>query len=108
MSLETCPAISRMTSSPAPLSARSVTNVWRLSWKRPLTFALVRAFRHAVFREVCGRVGSLGTGLPNGNTYQLARAVPNLPVYHFVYSTMAVYRSLFMGMVRPVPASDLL
>jgi hypothetical protein len=68
--LETCPAISRMVSSPAPLSARSVIRACRLSCQRPLTPAFFRALFHDVFNVTTGRVGSFGRGLPNGKTYQ--------------------------------------
>jgi hypothetical protein len=32
----------------------SVTSVWRLSWRRPTTFALARTFVHPVFNVVNG------------------------------------------------------
>ena len=50
----------------------------------PLTFAPVRAFRHAVFGQVCGRVASLGNGLPDRN-HILAWSVPNLPILRLLF-----------------------
>ena len=54
---------------PAPLSARSVMSVCRLSCQRPLTPAFFRTLLHDVFRVTIGRVGSFGRGLPKGKTY---------------------------------------
>src|SRR3954447_4072232 len=78
-----------------------------MSWNRPATFDLVRVFRQAVLNDVCGRVGSLGRGLPKGNTYQSPFELPNRPVYQLVYSRAALKRSSFIGIVRPEPAAVL-
>src|SRR5580700_6789726 len=97
-----------MVSSAAPLSARSVTRVCRLSCQRPLTPAFFRTLLHDVFKVTMGRVGSLGRGLPNGNTYHSGRIVPKRLVYHFAYSTIATSKAEFIGILRPSPASVLL
>jgi len=82
MARETCPAMLIITSSPAPDSASSVTKVWRLSCHRPFTPAFWRTLLHAVLNDVIGRVGSLGRGVPKGNTNHSGRQSPNRRVYH--------------------------
>ncbi len=73
---ETCPAISIMVWSPAPLSASSVMSVCRLSCQRPVTLALSRTLLQAVFSVVTGRVGSLGRGFPNLEDVPLRSNLP--------------------------------
>src|SRR5580693_6654494 len=92
-------------SSPAPLSANSVIRVWRLSCQRPETFAFLRVFFQAVFREVTWRVGSEGIGLPNGNRNHSSCKVPNRSRYHSLWFTNASCSSEFRGIIRPSPAS---
>src|ERR1017187_9853829 len=77
MARETCPAMLMITSSPAPDSASSVTSVWRLSCHRPFTPAFARTLVQAVLNDVIGRVGSLGRGVPKGNTNHSGRHSPN-------------------------------
>src|SRR4051794_31852901 len=100
--------MSRIVSSPAPLSARSVMRVCRLSCQRPWTLAFFRALFHEVFRVTIGRVGSCGRGLPKGNTYHSGLIVPNRFVYHFEYSTITASKVELRGIVLPSPASVLL
>ena len=50
--------MSRMVSSPAPLPARSVISVCRLSCHRPFTFAFVFTLFHEVLTVTIGFVGS--------------------------------------------------
>src|SRR5579884_2828318 len=100
--------MSRMVSSPTPLSARSVINVCRLSCHLPFTFALLRTLFHEVLSVTIGRVGSLGRGFPKGKTYQSGRIVPNRFSYHCKYSIMLSKRIELNGIVRPSPASVLL
>src|SRR5438477_11137649 len=81
MARETCPAMLMITSSPAPDSASSVTKVWRLSCHRPFTPAFSRTLVHAGLKDVVGRVGSLGRGVPKAHTNHSARHSPNRRVY---------------------------
>jgi hypothetical protein len=107
--------MSRMVSSPAPLSARSVIRVCRLSCHRPVTFAFAFTLFHEVLSVTIGFVGSSGlfcpvAGVPirAGKTYHSGLMVWNRLVYHFEYSTIASSKSEFRGIVRPSPASVLL
>src|ERR1700691_960735 len=100
--------MSMMVWSPAPLSAKSVISVWRLSCQRPSTLAFLRTLFQAVLRVVTGRVGSLGVGLPKGNRYHWGCGFPNFSRYHSAYSVMHSAKAVLRGMVRPSPASVLL
>ena len=53
---ETCPAMLRITSSPAPDSENSVTSVCRLSCHRPTTFGFSHTFVHPVLNVVRGDI----------------------------------------------------
>jgi hypothetical protein len=64
--------------------------------------------RPCCWAVVARRVGSVGCGLPNGNTYHSGLVSPNLSKYHFECSISACRSSEFNGMVRPSPASVLL
>src|SRR5882724_7608939 len=94
-----------ITSSPAPDSASSVTKVWRLSCQRPFTPASLRTLLHAVLKDVIGRVGSLGSGLPKANTNHSGLHSPNRRVYQAACATSAVSAVSFSGITRPVPAT---
>src|ERR1700680_2044717 len=94
-----------ITSSPAPDSASSVTKVWRLSCQRPFTPAFWRTLVHAVLNDVIGRVGSLGRGVPNGNTCHPGLHSPNRRVYQAACASIAAKAVSFSGITRPVPAS---
>src|SRR5688572_6018007 len=91
----------------SPLSARSVTKVWRPSCQRPVTPAALRTLFQAVLNVVAGLVGSVGWGLPKGKTYHSGRVSPNLSRYQRACSTKAALRSEFIGIVLPWPASVL-
>src|ERR1019366_1830101 len=105
MARETCPAILMITSSPAPDSASSVTNVWRLSCHLPFTPALRRTLIHAVLNDVIGRVGSAGSGDPKANTNHSGRHPPNCRAYQAACASIAAMAVSFSGITRPVPAS---
>ena len=82
MARDTWPAMLMITSSPAPGSDSSVTGVCRLSRQRPTTFALSRAFVHAVLKVVTGLVGSCGCPVPAAKTNQSGLQSPNRRMYH--------------------------
>src|SRR5882757_7010935 len=107
MARETWPAILMITSSPAPDSASSVTSVWRLSCHRPFTPAFLRTLVHAVLKDVMGRVGSLGRGVPKANTNHSGRHSPKRLVYQAACAISAAIAVSFNGIRRPVPASVL-
>jgi len=105
--------MSRMVSSPAPLSARSVINVFRLSCHRPFTLALVFTFFHEVFSMTIGFVGSSGLFGPDagfpiraGKTYHSGLIVWNRLVYHFEYSTIASSNAEFSGIFWRRPYTE--
>src|ERR1035441_3551365 len=60
--------MSMMVWSPAPLSASSVTRVWRVSCHRPVIFAFSLMLVQTVFKLVIGRVGSFGCPAHSGDT----------------------------------------
>src|ERR1035437_9600897 len=97
MARETWPAMLMITSSPAPDSESSVTRVWRLSCHRPVTPAFLRTLVHAVLKDVIGRVGSLGRGVPNANTNHSGLHCPNRRVYQAACATSAASAVSFSG-----------
>jgi hypothetical protein len=105
MARETCPAMLMITSSPAPDSASSVTNVWRASCHRPLSAAFSRTFFQAVLNDVIGRVGSFGRGEPKANTNHSPLHSPNRRMYQAACASSAASAVVLSGITRPVPAS---
>ena len=79
--------------------------MWRLSCHRPFTSAFLRTLIHAVLKDVIGRVGSLGSGVPKGNTNHSGLHSQNRVMYQEACSVSAAMAVSLSGITRPVPAS---